>query len=375
MMWSKAEIFPETSRPMERRRWPRTLQTPLFSEAQEATGLASLAFSSQDLCPDQQFIAWQERMAPLVDMRLPEQAKADQPFNAKQTVWNLEGALLIQQDAPAFSFERSAEKVRFSSIDHWQITFLRNGRTWTSVNGKVVENRPGMMEIRMLGCPFYGRTLPAQSVALILPCDLFAAYGGLPSASSNIVLAGTRVSLLASYVDFLEANLNRLTRDDLLSVRNQLREMVFHSIAPLTHCHIDAETSQSGLMTRARHFIQSNLASADLTPEALSRELGISRTRLYELFQTSGGVLNYIRRRRLLAARAALNDPTNSRKIADIANQFGFESAANFCRAFTHEFGYNPSEVRKHSGEFKTELCLRAKDAPSFDSWLSTLGL
>ncbi len=375
MMWSEAKISSEAPKTVERRRWPRALQVPLVSEVQEATGLASLAFSSQDLSPDRQFIAWQERMAPLVDMRLPEQVGADQPFRATQTVWNLEGALLIQQEAPAFSFERSADKVRFSSIDHWQITFLRNGRTWTSVNGKVVENRPGMMEIRMLGCPFYGRTLPAQSVTLILPCDLFAAYGGLPSASSNIVLAGTRVSLLASYIDFLEANLHRLTRDDLLSVRNQLREMVFHSIAPLMHCHLDGEASQSGLMTRARHFIQSNLASADLTPEALSRELGISRTRLYELFQTSGGVLNYIRRRRLLAARAALNDSANSRRIADIANQFGFESAANFCRAFTHEFGYNPSEVRKHSGEFKTGRCLRTREASSLDSWLSTLGL
>lgn len=375
MMWGKADISFEQPKAVERRRWPRSPQAPLYSELPEITELASLPFSTEELRPDRQFAAWQERMAPLVDMRLQNQAKACEPFAVKQVVWNLEGVLLIQQDTPAFSFERSPEKVRFSSIDHWQITFLRTGKTWTSVNGKVVENEPGMMEIRMLGCPFYGRTSPAQSTTLILPCDLFAAYGGLPSASSNIVLGGPRVSLLSSYMDFLEVNLLRFTRDDLPGVRNQLREMVFHTISPLVHSEIDGEISQSGLMTRARHFIQNNLGSAELTPETLSRELAISRTRLYELFQTSSGVLNYIRRRRLLAARAALNDPADGRKIGEIASQFCFESAANFCRAFTHEFGYNPSEVRRHSRDFKTEAPSRTAMVSSFDNWLGTLGL
>ncbi|WP_168878973.1 helix-turn-helix domain-containing protein [Rhizobium sp. P28RR-XV] len=374
MMWGKADISCEQPKAAERRRWPRSAQMPLYSEIPESTELASLPFSTEELRPDRQFAAWQERMAPLIDMRLQNQAKADEPFAVKQVAWNLEGVLLIQQEAPAFSFERSAEKVRFSSIDHWQITFLRTGKTWTSVNGNVVENEPGMMEIRMLGYPFYGRTLPARSTTLILPCDLFAAHGGLPSASSNIVLGGERVSLLSSYIDFLEVNLLRLTRDDLPSIRNQLREMVFHTISPLVHGQIDGEISQSGLMTRARHFIQNNLGSAELTPETLSRELAISRTRLYELFQTSSGVLNYIRRRRLLAARAALNDPADGRKIGEIANQFAFESAANFCRAFTHEFGYNPSEVRRHSRDFKMEAPSRTA-VSSFDNWLSTLGL
>ena len=172
-------------------------------------------------------------MAPLVDTYLPEAARPGDCFEAKQTVWNLEGVLLIQQETAPFRYERSAEKVRFSAIDHWQITFLRTGKTWTSVNGHVVENEPGMMEIRALGCPFYGRTISAQSVTLILPCDLFADHGGLPGTSNNVVLGGARVKLVSSYVSFLEANLGRLTKDDLHGVRQQLEEMIFHSVAPL----------------------------------------------------------------------------------------------------------------------------------------------
>lgn len=100
-------------------------------------------------------------------------------------------------------------------------------------------------------------------------------------------------------------------------------------------------------MERAHRYIHLNLNSGDLTPEAICRELGISRTRLYQLFEPSGGVLNYIRRRRLLQAYAELSDPTNNRPIAEIAEAAGFDLAANFTRAFSHEFGANPREIRK----------------------------
>lgn len=360
---------------VERRRSPRLPQPPLFPEIQAGMALEFLSFSNLDLAADRQFSAWQQYMMPLIDIRLPGNARVDDPFLVRQSIWNLEGVLLIQQDSPEFSFARSAEEVRFSAIDHWQITFLHTGKTWTNTNGRVVENAPGMMEVRHLGRPFYGRSLAGQSVTLILPHDLFAIYGGLPNARANIVLGGERATLLFSYIDHLEANLDRLTKSNLTGVRNQLRDTIFEIMASLEKSGPDDDAAQSGLMTRARQFIHDNLHSEHLTPESLSRELALSRTRLYELFQASGGVLNYIRRRRLLAARAALGDPTNSLKIGVIAEQYGFESAANFSRAFTHEFGYNPSEVRKHSGKHEMGQSPRPKEIATFSGWLSTLGL
>ncbi len=76
-------------------------------------------------------------------------------------------------------------------------------------------------------------------------------------------------------------------------MKANLRELVFDAIAPLVE-HIDEKdnVSQIALMTKARRFIQNNLASPDLTPDALGRELALSRTRLYELFETFGGVAN-----------------------------------------------------------------------------------
>lgn len=42
-----------------------------------------------------------------------------------------------------------------------------------------------------------------------------------------------------------------------------------------------------------------------------------------------------------------LADASENRRVSDIAQLFGFDTAANFTRAFTQHFGYSPSNVRK----------------------------
>ena len=78
----------------------------------------------------------------------------------------------------------------------------------------------------------------------------------------------------------------------------------------------------------------------------MQRELGISRSRLYRLFEPYGGVVHYIQHRRLLDAHAVLADPDDHRRILDIAEEHGFTDGAEFSRAFKREFGYSPSDVR-----------------------------
>jgi AraC-like DNA-binding protein len=82
----------------------------------------------------------------------------------------------------------------------------------------------------------------------------------------------------------------------------------------------------------------------------LRRELGISRTRLYNLFEPFGGVMHYVQHRRLLSAHAALTDPNDRRLIFQIAEERGFTDGAEFSRAFKRAFGYSPSEVRNRGG-------------------------
>ncbi|MDF4192131.1 hypothetical protein PV939_12030, partial [Ligilactobacillus salivarius] len=130
---------------VERRQSARVPLARLGEEARSTNILAPLVFTTEQLDPSAQFSAWQQHVAPLYDVRLPEGVSARDGFAVSQKVWDLRGMLLIEQAAPPFSYERTPEKVRFSPIDHWQISFLRSGRSWTSVDGRVAENEPGMI--------------------------------------------------------------------------------------------------------------------------------------------------------------------------------------------------------------------------------------
>jgi len=336
-----------------------------------------LQFSTRDLAPENQFAAWQAHVAPLFDVRLPDDPSVHNGFAADHTAWNLGSMLIVQQRTPAHSYARSAAKLRLSSIDHWYLVLPRTGRAWTEVDGHVVEGRPGRVEFRSLGHPFRGRTMESESLVLYLPRDLFPNAAAL-DAKNNSVLSGNFANLIADYVSGIEARLHVLAADDLPLVVHTTRDMILAGLSPSADRTGATEQQMNvALMERARRHIQRNLGSPDLTPDALCRALGISRTRLYQLFEPSGGVLHYIQKRRLLAAHAALSDPENRQRIVDIAEAVSFSSAANFSRAFSHEFGYSPREARNAAAPARLAHVVSLTEQEktrSFEEWLKMLG-
>jgi AraC-like DNA-binding protein len=360
----------------ERRRWPRQLTSDEGNPgARILPALAPLTFSTRKFETRDQFGAWRTLVAPLVDVALPEGVAPDNGFPAEHTAWNLGSMLVVQQQVPAHSYTRSDARLRSSSIDHWYILLPRSGQTWTEVNGHVVANQPGRMEFRSLGHAFRGRMTETSSLLLYLPRELFDQASAAMDAKNNSILSGNMAALLIEYINGMEARLDTFTETDLPRIVQATRDMIVACLLPAKDQNAVAEQLAGvALMERARRYVQRNLNSAELTSDSMSRALGISRTRLYQLFEPSGGVNRYIQRRRLLAAHAALSDPDKTRRIIDIAESVGFSSAANFSRAFTNEFGYSPREARNIS-QFPHSIASTEQDgASSFEDWLKMLG-
>lgn len=362
----------------DRRRWPREGQPHNEAAPSLVPVLEPLSFSTLELAPRDQFAAWQVHMAPLVDVRLPDDKSPDDGFPASHTAWNLGGMLIVQQRAPAHSYLRSAAKLRSSSIDHWYLVLPRTGRSWTEVDRRVAETQSGKLEIRSLGYPFRGRATDSESLFLYLPRDLFSDAASTLDAKNNSILSGNFANLLVDYVNSIEARLRSLTAEDLPRVVHATHSMIIACLAPpAEHAAAAEQLASVALMERARRYVQNNLDAVHLTPDSMCRALGVSRSRLYQLFEPSGGVLHYIQSRRLLAAHVALSDPADSRRIVDIAEAFGFSSAANFSRAFSKEFGYSPRDGRStvvlprpaHSVSLAEQ-----ERASSFEGWLKALG-
>ncbi|WP_370631814.1 helix-turn-helix domain-containing protein [Phyllobacterium lublinensis] len=368
-----AETRASSDPAVERRRWPRQ-PTTTAEAAIPPPALEPLTFSTRNIDAKDQFAAWQAYLSPLVDIRLPDGVSEESGFPAAHTAWNLGSMLVVQQSAPPHSFARSAAKLRSNSIDHWHLTLLRSGKTWTEVEGQVFQGKPGSVELTSLGQPFTGRATAAESLSFYLPRELFSDANVV-----NAALSGTYTNLLIEYMDSLEAKLASLAVPDLPRVVQTTRDMIVTWLASTAEQHASTESQGNfALMERVRRFIQRNLSSPDLTPDRLSRELGISRTRLYQLFEPSGGVLHYIQKRRLLAAHAALSNSANRQQIVEIAAAVGYTSAAHFSRAFSKEFGYSPREARNvvvppyfaHA----VPLVELGQSANSFGEWLKSLG-
>nr|WP_253904523.1 AraC family transcriptional regulator [Bordetella trematum] len=128
---------------------------------------------------------------------------------------------------------------------------------------------------------------------------------------------------------------------------------------------------------RVRRYIERRLADPGLDPADIATQCAVSRSSLYRLFSSHGGVAGYIQERRLLRAFARLSGLQPSTTIAMVAHQCGFSSEAHFSRRFRHRFGCSPSELRARAWAGEGG----ATDAPvaqiladnAFKTWVSGL--
>jgi AraC-like DNA-binding protein len=166
-------------------------------------------------------------------------------------------------------------------------------------------------------------------------------------AACGTVLNTPLGKLLADSMALLLRTIFDVTPEALPQLSGAIGAMVEACIAPSPD-RIAAAASQIefGLMDRVRRTLRSHLHSPSLGPDMLCRELATSRSRLYRLMQGAGGVTRYIQRQRLLESYATLCDASCAKPIAAVAEGLCFADASGFSRAFRHEFGMTPSDVR-----------------------------
>jgi AraC-like DNA-binding protein len=126
-----------------------------------------------------------------------------------------------------------------------------------------------------------------------------------------------------------------------------VQAMIAAAVAPSPERVAAAKNQiEFGRLERVRKVIQRHLRSPVLGPATLCRLVGISRSNLYRLLESAGGVAHYIQKQRLLEAHAVLSNPTAAIKIAAIADDLCFSDASSFSRAYKREFGCSPGDTR-----------------------------
>jgi AraC-like DNA-binding protein len=93
----------------------------------------------------------------------------------------------------------------------------------------------------------------------------------------------------------------------------------------------------------------------DLNMDQLASQVGLSRSRFYDLFQICTGFSprTYLD---LLCIEAAISRLSSGRgKIAEVSAELGFSAQSNFTRFFLNQVGVPPSEYRRAAARPETE--------------------
>lgn len=306
-------------------------------------------FSTTQLPHKDRFHAWRESYASIFDLNRPEEVASG--FSGYHRVWDLGSLIFSRVRTDGLEFAGLAGRVRRDPLDHWLFTLLLNGHSMTVAGSTHLVGDAESVQLHSLGRAFGGNVSRSQMLMLFVPRDLCRDVAHVLDAAAFARLKGGMGRIFADYMVSLAGRLPLLSNSDLPELIAATRAMVLACTTPTPDRLEEAGNSIAYLLLeRARHHIQVNLHDPQLDAQKISRDLGISRSTLYRLFEPSGGVMRYVQRRRLSGAYKALTHWADHRRMFEIAESYCFGNAAEFSRAFRREFGHSPSEVRAGVG-------------------------
>lgn len=307
--------------------------------------LPAYELTTHELPPGYQFEAWRNNFAPMLEFDEPDDVTVG--FGGKQVIWDLGCLAFSRIKTDALGFASLPGHTRRDPLDHWTLTMLLYGKVTTIAPNRTFEGSAGTVQVHPLGRTFEGNVTNSEMLMLFVPRD----FGSEVTAALNAVEFSTLATgmgrLFSDYMIGLAKRLPIIDEAELPALVAATRAMILACASPSgDHIEEAREPIATVLIEKAQRIIQARLFDPTLGAETLQRELGVSRSRLYRLFEPFGGVMHYIQHRRLLDAHSALTDPNDQRRIIEIAEQRCFNDGTEFSRAFRREFGCSPTDVR-----------------------------
>jgi AraC-like DNA-binding protein len=289
---------------------------------------------------------WRETASVVFDAAMPPEG----PFTASIQAFYPGSIAFTETHVTPLSYERSRRKIARDGMDHFMVTLYLDEGAQGSAGTKEVELGRGDICIVDLGQPLRLRHLGSRTFSLFVPR---AALESILPASDELhgsVLQGDGGlgMMLTDQLMALRRRLPDLTVAEGPQVAGALANLVAACFRPTAES-LDRARAQVATATLdlIKNHIELNLTSPALSPDSIATTFRMSRSTLYRLFESLGGVAAYIQERRLLRAYAALTRFSDRRRpVYDIAFDCGFASEAHFSRAFRQAFGLAPTALR-----------------------------
>lgn len=263
------------------------------------------------------------------------------------------GGHAINFRSSPFEVQHTAEHV--GRVDNHVLVMIPiQGDGTIEQGGKNIHFTEGDITFRTTRMPSTFRaTTSCQLLALSLPASRF--FGIYADLSKRFVPS----------IGKSESNLVRAASEHLAHVFPALPQLTpasaffaeqsFVSLLAAIYCESIAKESAEfehcghDRWQQLATYVEANLCNSELSVEAITRELRISKRLIHRLFEARNTQYSaYLRTRRLERARGELsNSRLGGLSVGEIAFRNGFNDPSHFNRCFRQHFGCPPGTFRK----------------------------
>lgn len=284
---------------------------------------------------------WREVMAPLFRIEQPRYTRTIPRGNLSVFVV---GEIIVNRCTfNAQHLSRDPHLIA-TTPDHLVLQYYRSGGFRGVIAGQPVCIVRGQVAVADLGQEIDSYAARSDTIGLSVPRSLLNAID--PTALRR-QLDTPRNRLLGGYMANLPKRVARACAADAAVLTAEIVTLLERVFAPGPLNYAAPVAANETLLDRALALVEAHLGNTDLSPSFAAGRLGISRATLFRLFAPMGGIMRYVQERRLLALRDTLDDPLDTRSLAQLGSAHGFKSPAVLSRTFRARFAASPREWRR----------------------------
>lgn len=344
----------------------------------EESGVPHAVFSLEGVAGHERYDVWQDSISCIFEVDSHKDIR-DEQFNASVDANMFGPVMLARTQTLRQEWKRTPGIMARDGMDHYMIQLYESGNMlWDTDKGEFAFPEQGLV-VFDLAQEVNLKTDDFANISLIVPREMLEDQLKAADDHHLRVLGGAEpmVQLLRDHMISLKRLSAQMSAKQALEVAPAT---VGLAAACLNGAALDSPDQISGVamaqVTKIRRFIEGNLTNPSLSANWIAGQVGVSRSRLYALFEPFGGVANYIRERRLRKALLELAQPNIVRRtIYDIALSAGYTSDTAFSRAFRERYGSSPNEVRNGAVVSTPEHTVSDGLDRRYETWLNRLSV
>ena len=336
-------------------------------------------FDTAALDVAERFEAWRQTIAVCFDVSAYDDKSRERYF-AKVDSFLLDDIVLNHCKLGAQVFARSHARIAADGIDHYQFHVFLDGAVEMQCGRRALPARRGDFVVLDHADTFGSRTTDYEILNVFVPRRRLAGQLDRPDSAHGTVFDSRTGAgrLLCDYVVALFQSARNLTRTQAPEAAEALVRLCAMALNGIDLDPDDPpREADRSLLLRAQVTIKNQLHDPGLDTPSLAAATGVSRSRLYALFERYGGVAAYIRELRLRRAYGQLVSPASAhRSIAQIAFDCGFSDPSVFSRAFKARFGCAPRDAREDAareGGFNISADVSGAGDVKYAMWIANI--